>query len=144
MLTIGYASQTGTAESIAMIIDHKCASVGITAIVCSLDDIDVDDMPSKLIIIASSTGDGDAPSNSQKFIRALNSLNELPRSVSFTCLGVGDSNYRTYQGFPRRIVKRMRRLGANEFYRCAEADDVVGLESIVEPWVNDLFVGLLH
>lgn len=40
--------------------------------------------------------------------------------------GLGDTNYDTYQGFPRKLYKRMVELGAKPFQERVEADEATG------------------
>ncbi|EFP02164.1 CRE-TAG-165 protein [Caenorhabditis remanei] len=52
---------------------------------------------------------------------------------------LGDSNYSSYQLIPRKIDKQLVALGANRLFDLGEADDQVGLELVVEPWIDQLF-----
>ena len=54
-----------------------------------------------------------------------------------SCLG--DSNYTEFGGFPRRLHQHLKNSGCNEFYEFALADDAVGLELVIEPWIEDLW-----
>jgi len=57
--------------------------------------------------------------------------------VTFALLGLGDSNYDTFQGFPKKLFGRLTELGARPFLPRREADEATGLEDSVEPWIND-------
>jgi methionine synthase reductase len=54
-------------------------------------------------------------------------------------IGLGDSNYDSYQGFPSALQTKMIELGAKEFYGRGKADEATGLEAVVEPWITDLW-----
>jgi hypothetical protein len=41
-------------------------------------------------------------------------------------LGLGDTNYSSYQGFPISLSKKLIELGALSFYKRGEADDGIG------------------
>uniref|UniRef100_A0A914YME4 Flavodoxin-like domain-containing protein n=1 Tax=Panagrolaimus superbus TaxID=310955 RepID=A0A914YME4_9BILA len=47
-------------------------------------------------------------------------------TVEFVLLGLGDSNYSTYQGSPRKLQKQFLALGAKEVMPRGEADDQIG------------------
>jgi sulfite reductase alpha subunit-like flavoprotein len=42
------------------------------------------------------------------------------------CSGLGDSNYDTYQGFPKKLFARLTELGAKPFLPRREADEATG------------------
>ena len=90
-------------------------------------------------------GDGDPPENARKFIRKIN-RKTLPEDylshIHYALLGLGDSNYSTYCGGPKKLEKALRARGASTFYSTAFADDGVGMEDTVEPWIDGLFPAL--
>ncbi|TMS34194.1 hypothetical protein L596_001833 [Steinernema carpocapsae] len=95
-----------------------------------------------VVIVISSTGDGDPPENASRFMRRI-CRKTLPAdflaNTRFALLGLGDSNYSTYQGVPKKLEKQLLALGAKSILKRGEADDQVGLELVVEPWIK-----LLH
>jgi sulfite reductase alpha subunit-like flavoprotein len=140
-----YASQTGTAEEIAHSLFDECGGRDIKASVNSLDDHKFENITAEktpvLVVIAASTGDGDAPDNARKCTLAMKTAPEgrSLNGVRFTVLGLGDSNYTKFMEVPRLIKRLLLQLGAEEFYACKEADEVDGLEDVVEAWSEALW-----
>ena len=62
--------------------------------------------------------------------------------IQFSVLGLGDSNYTRFAHVPRVLKGRFLDLGAAPFYDCLDADEVDGLEDIVERWVGGLWAPL--
>jgi methionine synthase reductase len=112
----------------------------------SLDKLE--SWPSYPIIFAtSSTGDGDPPENAETFWRQLRRKTKSDASsldhVRFIILGLGDSNYDSYQGFPLSLYAKLTQLGAKPILAIAKADEATGsLEDFVEPWITDLWPDL--
>merc|ERR1712137_18136 len=104
--------------------------------------------PSVVIFVCSSTGEGDPPDNSTRFFgklkRFIRDQKKTPdelkfASCRFTILGLGDSNYSSFQGAPRSLHKMMTTLGANYFHPREEIDEVKGVEEFVEKWIETLW-----
>ena len=144
-VTILYASQTGTAEEIAHSLFDESGGRDIKASVHSMDDhkfdnINADKTP-VLVVVAASTGDGDAPDNARQCTLKMKTATPAAqlRGVKFTVLGLGDSNYTKFMEVPRLIKRKLLELGAEEFHQCKEADEVDGLEEVVEAWSESLW-----
>lgn len=55
---------------------------------------------------------------------------------------LGDTNYENFANGGKRISARVKELGAREFYRRGVADDAVGLNLVVDPWLEKLWPAL--
>ncbi|KAG2435704.1 hypothetical protein HXX76_006903 [Chlamydomonas incerta] len=148
-IAFAYGSQTGTGEEIARNLAAEAIQKGYSATCAPLNELGYAALTSGrtpvLVVIASSTGDGDPPDNAANFFVALRKKQDKPAPLAgmrYTLLGLGDSNYTRYMGAPRAIKTRLAELGAAEFYPCAEADEVEGIESVVEPWSAGLWAAL--
>ena len=64
--------------------------------------------------------------------------------VEYALLGLGDTNYTTFLGFPKSVERQLAKLGAKQFYKSGWADDAVGLEIVVDPWIEGLLLELIN
>ena len=92
-----------------------------------------------IIIIASTTGDGEVPENGARFFRKLklaahgqsikitnDNFNQWLNGTYFSVLGLGDSNYSQFNKAARDIYDHMLSLGAKPFMSLELADDATG------------------
>ena len=96
----------------------------------------------RVIIVSSTTGDGEQPENVIKFWRKLRPKSLSPHHLGhwrFALLGLGDTNYNQFCNAPKALLRRLTELGAAAFYPAAWADDGTGLEVVVEPWLEGLW-----
>ncbi|RCN28050.1 flavodoxin, partial [Ancylostoma caninum] len=144
-----YGSHTGQAESIAKLIKERSEILGLQPRLYILDENEKQFHLEKepfAVIVVSSTGDGDAPENAARFMRRI-MRKSLERNflegLDYALLGLGDSNYSTFQGVPKKIDAQLEYLGATRIIETGHADDQVGLELVVEPWIEELFKALV-
>ncbi|MEW5305228.1 MAG: hypothetical protein WDW36_007784 [Sanguina aurantia] len=148
LVTFVYASQTGTASEIAKTLSAEAVEKGFKARALSFNDLGFNNISATntplLVIVASSTGDGDPPDNCAtawgQMVRA--PASGQMKGVRYTALGLGDSNYTSFMHVPRRFRARVGELGGEMFYKQAEADEVDGIEDIAEPWTEGLWPAL--
>ena len=98
-----------------------------------------------MILVSSTTGDGEQPENVIKFWRRLRPKSlpaDFLSSVKFAQLGLGDTNYNEFCAGPKALHRRLTELGAACFHGPAWADDGTGLEVVVEPWLEGLWGAL--
>ncbi|KAL5255264.1 hypothetical protein ACHWQZ_G014609 [Mnemiopsis leidyi] len=135
-----YGSQTGQSEAIAERIALDSESLGLEAeLVCGEELVgEMDRLDNQVaVFVVSSTGEGDPPENFESFWSALHDT--TPQNLKYTLLGLGDSNYTEFGGFPNSLKQLLDEAGAKSFYEYQLADDQVGLELVVEPWIEGLW-----
>ena len=98
-----------------------------------------------VVMVASTTGNGDPPENMQRFwrhVRKTSNPKDMLANLRFCVLGLGDTNYDKFCHMGKQLDRRLPQLGANKFYETGLADEGVGLESVVEPWIEGLWPAL--
>lgn len=143
-----YGSQTGQAKAIAEELAEKATERNLKP------DIHCLSLSEKrfflerekfVVIVISTTGDGEPPDSALRFVRRLKKKT-LPSDylshLNYTLLGLGDSNYTNFCNCGKTLDRRLQELGARKFYNCGWADDAVGLEVEVEPWMDGLWTPL--
>jgi sulfite reductase alpha subunit-like flavoprotein len=156
-LYILYGSATGNAEQIAKDLAEKPLPSQFSSVVCKpLNDFkkftaEWDNEPKYgrkhgLILISSTTGNGDAPENASGFIRFIKRKQTAEtqpfRHCAVAVLGLGDTNYDNFCAMGKAIDMKVTELGAERAMPLACADDATGLEDVVEPWLDDVFVNI--
>lgn len=97
------------------------------------------------MMVVSTTGAGEHPDNCGRFFRKLNKKSQpkdLLDTMKFTVLGLGDTNYDYFCRAGKRFDEVFARLGGDRFHPLGCADDAVGLEQVVEPWLDGLWRAL--
>merc|ERR1712003_489856 len=91
-----------------------------------------------VIVVTSTTGNGDAPENIGRFIRFTKRKEEVAKQpfkhVCYAVLALGDTNYDQFCQMGKVVDKKMKELGAISAKKLACADEATGLEDVVEPW----------
>lgn len=161
-LFILYGSATGNAEHIAKGLGAIYQSLGQnpqadtffdSVVVAELDQFKKKGMPvweqaptgsqSKhaLIVVTSTTGNGDAPENASRFVRFIKrktTPSDTFQHCAFAVLGLGDTNYDQFCHCGKTIDKRLAELGGTRIRPIACADEATGLEDVVEPWSAEI------
>ena len=124
-LQILYATQTGTAEELAFDIEKLCKEKGVTSQVFELDDISMEKLQEikKMLIVTSTTGDGEVPDNGLTFWENLSKLTELNISdLKYGVLALGDSSHYDFCNAGKIIDEKLKELGANRIIERQECD----------------------
>ncbi|XP_054840963.1 methionine synthase reductase [Eublepharis macularius] len=143
-----YASQKGQAKAIAEEMCQQAKDHGFEAdvhCVSESDKYNLNGEKDPVVIVTSTTGDGEPPDTALKFVKEINDKT-LPRNhfshLRYGLLGLGDSEYTYFCNGGKLIDKRLQELGAQRFYDVGLADDAVGLELVVDPWIAGLWAAL--
>ncbi|KAL1783770.1 methionine synthase reductase [Sigmodon hispidus] len=143
-----YATQRGQAKAIAEEISEQAVSHGFSADLHCISESEKYDLKTEtapLVMVVSTTGTGDPPDTARKFVKEIHDKT-LPTNffahLHYGLLGLGDSEYTYFCNGGKVIDKRLQELGAQHFYGTGHADDCVGLELVVEPWIAGLWAAL--
>jgi len=96
-----------------------------------------------VLIISSTTGNGEAPENASRFVRYVKrktTVATMPfRNVAFAVLGLGDTNYDQFAITAKIIDQKVHELGGVRVKSVTCADEGTGLEEVVDPWIEKIF-----
>lgn len=143
-----YASQTGQAEAIARRLNAAALERGfLPDLHCvSAFGREFDLVKEKcFVVVTSTTDEGLVPENARRFLRYLRKAansDSLLSGSKYAVLGLGDTNYNNFCNGARTLESQFDALGAAKFYETGYADDAVGLEIVVEPWIEGLWTAL--
>lgn len=158
-LYVLYGSATGNAEQIAKDLTSTYQSLLSTnpsachfpSVVCHplndykkkkcldqwADELE-NGMKHGVAVVCSTTGNADAPENSDRFVRwakRKTTVKDMPfRNVAFSVLALGDTNYDQFCATGKTIDQKLVTLGGTRATPISTADEATGLEEIVEAW----------
>lgn len=131
-----HASQTGQAQQLA---EHTAAclrALGVEAELRSIAELDAAGLCAarRLLLVASTTGEGDAPDTAAGFVRGLMTQTLALPDLQFAVLALGDRSYRDYCAFGRALEAWLRACAARPLFERIEVDD--GDAQAIEAWLQ--------
>ena len=164
LLTIYYATQTGTSESFARQLEREGADHGFLVHVVDLEDIelttlveehqkDKDSGKARAIFLTATYGEGEAPDNATIFCQAMCEKadtkildadqdtsvvdEELLSDLEFCVFGLGNRQYDHFNSMGKFFDRVLVRLGANRIIPLGLGDDDNDLEGDFESWKDN-------
>lgn len=124
-VTVAFASQTGLAEELAWMTARSLSEAGTGARVVPLGELDAAALKNagRLLIVASTTGEGDAPDGVSRFLRQTMGAPADLSGLSYGLLALGDHAYADFCGFGRALDGWLQRSGAEPLFDRVEVDN---------------------
>lgn len=144
-----YGSQTGNAEEISKEIyqllvekDLNCKHGSLNAtLVNNGFRFLTDSSFSTVIMVCSTTGNGDAPESANHFWRKLKNRalpKDLLHGIQYAVLGLGDTNYDKFCQMGKNLDRRFEELRGTRIIDLHCADEATGLEETVDEFIEEL------
>ena len=149
-MTVLCASSLGTARELAEQIHGGAVAAGFHAKLADLDDV-VQALPtSGLLVVVAATYNGRAPDSGRRFEAMLDALaagepgpdGYRADGLRLALLGCGNSQWATYQAFPRRVFDFFTAAGATPLLPRGEADGNADFDQAAERWLAQLWQAL--
>jgi sulfite reductase (NADPH) flavoprotein alpha-component len=139
-LLVAFASQTGRAEDLAWMTASCLSEAGVPTRVALLGDFEPEDLKTagRALIIASTTGKGDAPDAMSWFARRHMAGPADLHGLSYGLLALGDRRREDFCGFGRALDGWLRRSGATPLFDRIEVDD--GDPAAIRLWLGRIGV----
>ena len=142
-LWIGFGSQSGGAATLAKKVAKVAETKGYGVTVRELNKILPDELvtQSRLVVVTSTWGEGEAPDNAAEFWSRISDPS-FPRleSLRYSVLGLGDRNYADFCGAARGIDERLSALGAQCVLGRVECDGAD--RTPIASWMESLWMAL--
>jgi cytochrome P450/NADPH-cytochrome P450 reductase len=125
VLTVLYGTSLGTCRDIADQISDRAAGGGFQVSCNPLDDAANGLPESGTLVVVTSTYNGSAPDSATRMETAIREkrLGEVERpNLTYAVLGCGNTQWKTYQAFPKLIESTLRQTGAKSLLPRGEAD----------------------
>ncbi|MEO6034594.1 MAG: flavodoxin domain-containing protein [Verrucomicrobiota bacterium] len=138
-LSILFASQTGNAENLAKRIAKEAGKRGFAPTVHDMSKYPIEQFASesRVLIIASTYGDGEPPDNTRPFWERLCGY-DTPKllQMKFSVCALGDTNYPKFCAFGKDLDKKLLAFGATCVHSRANCD--VDFEESFAKWQSEV------
>ncbi|XP_069802274.1 nitric oxide synthase, inducible isoform X1 [Dendropsophus ebraccatus] len=138
--TILFATETGKSETFAKKL-HSLFSYAFNTKVICMEDYNLGNLEkeSLLLVVTSTFGNGDCPSNGEKFKKSIFNLKKLQDKLRYAVFGLGSSMYPQFCAFAHTLDQKLAQLGASQISRTGEGDELCGQEEAFLSWAVHTF-----
>lgn len=122
---VSWASQTGFAQQLAERSAQALRAAGIPVKLRSLDKVDAELLAAseRMLLVASTTGEGDPPDHALAFINRVMRENPALPHLRYAVLALGDRSYEQFCAFGHQLDDWLRQRGAHALFDTVEVDN---------------------
>lgn len=137
-LLVVYASQTGFAQQVAERTAASLRQSGLGVRLRALSQVDLEllSKTERVLLIASTTGEGDPPDPALSFVREVMGKPASLGHLHYAVLALGDREYEAFCGFGHQLDNWLRQHGAKPLFDLVEVDNAD--ESALRHWQHHL------
>ncbi|XP_039109764.1 nitric oxide synthase, inducible isoform X1 [Hyaena hyaena] len=138
--TILFATETGKSETLARDLGALFSCAFNPKVLC-MDQYRLSNLEEEqlLLVVTSTFGNGDSPSNGEKLKKSLFMLKELTNKFRYAVFGLGSSMYPRFCAFAHDIDQKLSHLGATQLAPTGEGDELSGQEEAFRGWAVQTF-----
>ena len=135
---VAFASQTGTAQSLAWQTARLLRAADVPSRVLALSELAADDLrrAQRVLFLVSTYGEGDPPDNAALFARRLMSAQVPLQQLRYGLLALGDRAYANFRGFGLALEQWLAWQGARPLFERIDVDG--GDEAALRDWQQRL------
>uniref|UniRef100_A0A8D2LUB9 Nitric oxide synthase n=1 Tax=Varanus komodoensis TaxID=61221 RepID=A0A8D2LUB9_VARKO len=139
-VTILYATETGKSETLAGHLGDVFNCAFNTKITC-MDNYDPGDLEKEtlLLVVTSTFGNGDSPSNGKALQNSLLSMKQLHNKFRYAVFGLGSTMYPDFCAFAHSVDQKLAQLGACPIASIGQGDELNGQEEAFRSWAVTTF-----
>ncbi|XP_015277399.1 PREDICTED: nitric oxide synthase, inducible [Gekko japonicus] len=139
-VTILYATETGRSETLAHHLGDLFSCAFSPKVIC-MDSYNLSDLEKEtlLLVVTSTFGNGDSPSNGKKVKNALLTTKQLSNKFRYAVFGLGSSMYPEFCAFAHAVDQKLAQLGASPVTLTGEGDELNGQEEAFRVWAVNTF-----
>ena len=123
-LNLLWASEMGTAMEVADNVASIAKEKSLDVNQLELNDVSMDDLVTmkKVLIVTSTTGDGDLPMMGEEFWKELSEAEISLSNVEYSVCALGDSSHFDFCGAGKKVDEKFQELGAKKILDRHECD----------------------
>ena len=135
-IAILWGSETGTAQGLAEMAELKLNANGFQSQAIDMSDMKMDQLPNyeNILIITSTWGDGDPPSNAMDLLGELQCRQADLSGKSFSVCALGDTAYYQFCKCGKDFDEALEKQGATRIHPLQECD--IDYESPFQQWLQ--------